>query len=105
MEDACHERIATITEKNYNSLGLGNNRGNTHFLFPDINSLLLFFSICINYDHNQIKDLSCHEVLVEREKTILHASKFSPKSWYKKQVISQEKNKTKTIASWQELWL
>lgn len=80
MEDACHERIATITEKNYNSLGLGNNRGNTHFLFPDINSLLLFFSICINYDHNQIKDLSCHEVLVEREKTILHASKFSPKS-------------------------
>ena len=61
--DACQERIATITKESYKSLWLGKNWGNIHFLFPDINSLLLFFPSCISYDHNQIKDLFAQEVL------------------------------------------
>ena len=43
MEDACHEMTATITVENDNGLWLGKNWGNMHFLFPDINSLLLVF--------------------------------------------------------------
>ena len=43
MEDACHETTATIKVENYNGLWLVKNWGNMHFLFPDINSLLLVF--------------------------------------------------------------